>query len=51
MNVGEAANYLGIGVRTLRELIAKGEIRHVRIGRRVIVRSSDCDAFLEFHTV
>ncbi|MDA1069533.1 MAG: helix-turn-helix domain-containing protein [Verrucomicrobia bacterium] len=51
MSVPEAAQFLGIGCRTLRELIARQEIRHVRIGRRVLIRKQDCEAFMEENIV
>lgn len=51
MDIPSGAQYLSIGVRTLRELIARGEIRSVRIGRRRLIRLKDCEAFLDDHTV
>lgn len=47
MAVAEAAIYMGISERKLRELIAIRDIRSVRIGRRVILRRIDIDAFIE----
>ena len=51
LNVSEASNLIGICERTLRDLIARREIRTARIGRRVILRRVDLDAFLESQTV
>tara|TARA_B110000037_G_scaffold44366_1_gene54510 strand:+ start:1085 stop:1315 length:231 start_codon:yes stop_codon:yes gene_type:complete len=51
MNVGEAARYLCLGERTLRDLIARREIRTVRIRKRIILRRIDLDAFLESQAV
>lgn len=50
-SVATAADYMGISQRLLRELIASGQIRHVRIGRRVILRHVDLDRFLADHAV
>ena len=47
MNVPEAANYMRIGVRTIRELIATRQLKSVRIGRRVILRRVDIDDYME----
>jgi excisionase family DNA binding protein len=47
MSVGEAALYLGISQRKLRDLIAFREVRCCRIGRRIILRRVDLDAFLK----
>jgi excisionase family DNA binding protein len=46
-NVTEASEYLGIGERTLRQLIWDREVRVVRFNRRIIIRKSDLDKFLE----
>lgn len=47
MSVKEAALFVGVSERTLRETIANHEIRHVRFGSRIILRRVDLDAFLE----
>lgn len=47
MSVEEASLYIGIAKRSLREKIANREIKHVRIGRRIILRRVDLDAYLE----
>ncbi len=49
--VPEAASYLTICERKLRELIAEGEIRHCRIGRRVLLRIEDLSDYLESQLV
>ena len=41
-----AAEYLKISQRKLDYLMAKGEIPHAHIGRRVIFRRCDLDAFV-----
>lgn len=43
----EAAQYLGIGERSLRRLVASGTVRHVPIGHRVLFRQIDLDAYLD----
>ena len=44
--VPEAAKELGVHELTLRRAIARGEIRAVRVGRRVLVPSAALDDFL-----
>lgn len=48
LTYAEAATYLGIGVRTLRDLTNAGTVRHVRpAGRLVRFRRVDLDAYLD----
>ena len=47
MNVAEASQYIGISDRFLRELIASKKIRAARIGKRVVLRLVDLDAWIE----
>ena len=47
----EAAAYLGICVRKLDGMVAKREIDHVRIGRRVLLRRETLERQIEAHTV
>jgi excisionase family DNA binding protein len=47
MSVLEACFYVGISERKLRELIARGDIRYVRLGSRIILRKQDIDSWLE----
>jgi excisionase family DNA binding protein len=47
MNVREAATYLSIAVFTIRELIADGKLRHVKLGKRFIVKREDLDQLWE----
>lgn len=48
LSVQEAASYIGISVRMLRELLALRKIKKVRIGaKRIIVRRKDIDDYLE----
>ena len=43
----EAAAYLGISYWTLRDLTFRGEVPHVKIGRRILVDRLDLDAYLD----
>lgn len=43
----ELAEALSIGLTFARELIAKGEIKSVKIGRAVLVPRSEVERFLE----
>lgn len=36
-SASEAAQMLGVSLRTVRNLIARGDLRAVRIGRRVVI--------------
>ena len=47
MSVIEASLYIGVSIRKLRESIAKHEVKHIRFGKRVILRKRDLDSFLE----
>lgn len=47
LTVAEAALYIGICERGLREKIALREIRVVRIGRRVVLRLKDVEDWIE----
>lgn len=47
LNLREAAAYLCVSDRKLRYMIAEGEIRAVRFGRRIILRLKDLDEALD----
>jgi|14BtaG_2_1085337.scaffolds.fasta_scaffold05441_3 excisionase family DNA binding protein len=47
MSAMEAAIYLGVSERKLRDSIARGDVRHARFGSRIILRKQDLDSFLE----
>jgi len=47
--VPEAADYIGISERNLRNLIAERKIRVVRIGYRIVLRLIDVDRWMESH--
>ena len=44
--VPAAARLLGVGRNTLYDAVKRGEITHVRIGRRILIPNSALDAFL-----
>ncbi len=48
-SVDEAAAAIGISSRLMRTLIARGELRAVRIGRRVLVSSATLEEFVRDH--
>ncbi len=45
--VVEAAEEIGVHHLTLRKAIARGEIRAVKVGRRVLIPKTELDRFLE----
>ena len=47
MTVLEAAAYLGISPRKIRELVASRDLRCARIGSRIIIRREWADQLLE----
>jgi excisionase family DNA binding protein len=50
-SVKEAARHLHLHYKTVEALIARGELGHVRIGRRVFVRGDQLAAFIDERTV
>lgn len=47
LGYANAAEYLGISLRGMKDLAANGEIRKVPIGGRVLFDRSDLDAYIE----
>ncbi len=45
-SVSEAAELLGLSVRSLRYLIKTGKLGYVRLGRRVLIRHEDLERLL-----
>ena len=43
----DAARMLGIGLRTLEEMIAHGELPYVNFGKRVVIRRATLERILE----
>jgi excisionase family DNA binding protein len=51
LKVKEAADVLGISVSTMNDLYYRGEVRHVRVGRRSVrFRESDLEKYIEANT-
>ena len=49
LTVNQAAAALGISPRTLRRLLAEGQLAHVRVGRLVRVSPLDLDAYISMN--
>jgi excisionase family DNA binding protein len=47
LSVATAAKHLGVSRGTLYELINRGEIEHVRIGRRILIAREALRKFIE----
>jgi excisionase family DNA binding protein len=45
-SVDEAASALGVNPRTVYEAIARGELPHTRVGRRIVIGRKALDDFL-----
>jgi len=51
ISVKRAAEYCGLSRRFLYEIIARKEIRHYRIHRRIVVDKKDLDEFIESNVI
>lgn len=49
LTLPEAADYLGIKVRTVRDWIRKGFFPAIRLGRRVRVDLADVNTYIDSH--
>jgi len=49
LGVPAVAEELGIAKRTVYMLVAKGELDHCRVGRRVLIPSNEIGRFVERH--
>jgi excisionase family DNA binding protein len=49
--VDEAARALSISIHTLRAWVSQKRIPYVKLGRRVLFRSEDLQAYIDFHLV
>ena len=47
----EAAQILGISVHTLRAWVSQQRIPYIKLGRRVLFRSEDLEAYIGSHLV
>jgi len=43
----EAGKYLGISYWTVRDMVFRGDIPHIRIGRRVLIDIKDLEEFIQ----
>lgn len=50
-SIQEAADYLALSTWTVRELIWKGELPHVRLGRRILLDLQDLDALIAHNKI
>lgn len=50
LSIAEVAEALGVSLSTLKREVARGELRVTRIGRRVVVRVGELDAYLNKKT-
>ncbi|MGB8909093.1 MAG: helix-turn-helix domain-containing protein [Candidatus Cybelea sp.] len=51
MNYEATQGYLGgVSRSTVKGLVAKNELRKLKIGRRTLFRKDDLDAYIERHT-
>jgi excisionase family DNA binding protein len=50
-SLGEISQLTALSVRSLRYLIREGRLAHVRVGRRILIRHDDLEAFLRKHRV
>jgi excisionase family DNA binding protein len=51
LTVKQAAETSGLGASTIRLLIRRRELRAQRVGRRVLVKRSDLESFLEANPI
>jgi excisionase family DNA binding protein len=51
LSVQEAAERLKISIHTLRAWISQRRIGFIKLGRRVLFRSEDLEAFIDAHVV
>ncbi|NKE71265.1 helix-turn-helix domain-containing protein [Candidatus Manganitrophus noduliformans] len=49
--IPEAAVYLGRSIWSVRELIWRGDLPYIKVGRRVHLDVKDLDAFVDQHKV
>jgi excisionase family DNA binding protein len=47
LSIGETVRQLGIGRTTLYELIRRGDIEAIKLGRRTLVRADSARAFID----
>lgn len=50
LSLAEVAEALGVSLSTLKREVARGELRVTRIGRRVVVRITELETYLQGKT-
>lgn len=51
MSVINAAAMVGVSDKTIRRAIAKGDLKHARIGRKILILDADLKAWIESRLV
>ena len=51
VNIKKAAEISGLGPSTIRLYIRRGQLRAQKVGRRVLIKRSDLEAFLESNPI
>lgn len=46
LTVPQAARLLGVGRNTLYDAVSRGDVPHIRIGRRILIPNAALEAFL-----
>ena len=47
LNLHRACKYIGLSYWTVREMISRGELSFVRVGRRILIDRQDLDHWIE----
>lgn len=47
LTIGEASEYTGIGMNTMRNLVEWGKLPVLKVGRKVLIRSDILEDFME----
>ena len=49
LDLHRACKYIGLSYWTLREMVSRGELSFVRVGRRIFIDRQDLDRWIEEH--
>ncbi len=49
LSIPDSGRYLGLSRGTIYNLVKRGELRRVKVGRRSLIARQDLDAFLQAH--
>jgi len=47
LSIAQASEYLSLSTWTIRELVWRGDVPHIRCGRRILLDVHDLDAWIE----